>query len=256
MIGDGAFFLCNKVTGVSIPESVKGIGDAAFKGTAFHDDESNWTDNALYIDNCLIDVKKELSGDYMITDGTRLIADFAFYDADKVTSVTVPKSVERIGNEAFCQSVFDVKFTSLVAPKLGEFVFSHAAGKIYIHEGYESYTSENGYDESKIIVELHSYESGICSVCGAKKPKIERTDSNSDTEYKFSINMGQAYKNCNIYAATYDMSGKLLDVNSVPLAMTGSVTASVRKSEYDKTVTVFVWREGQQPVIKAEKFDL
>lgn len=258
MIGDDAFYLCNKVTGVSIPESVKGIGFSAFDGTAFYKDASNWTDNALYIDKCLIDIKEELSGDYKIADSTRLIADYAFSGANGITSITIPESVTSIGDRAFYiyNENIDLKFMAKTAAKHRGEEFWENIGKIYIHEDYEGYTAENGYDESKIIVEPHSYESGICSVCGAEKPKIERTDSDSDTEYKFSINMGQAYENCNVYAATYDMSGKLLDVNSVPLAMTGSVTALVRKSEYDKTVKVFVWREGQQPVIKAEKFDL
>ena len=78
-IGDHAFDDCSSLTSVTIPNSVTSIGAYAFSGTGIYKDESNWENDMLYIDNCLIDAKLSISGAYTIKENTRLIADYAFY---------------------------------------------------------------------------------------------------------------------------------------------------------------------------------
>ena len=107
-IGDSAFYLCDSLTSVTIPNSVTSIGVGAFSGTAYYKDKSNWQNGVLYIDNCLIKANRdELSSGYTIENGTRAIADSAFYYCDNLTSVTIPDSVTSIGDEAFkhCKSL-------------------------------------------------------------------------------------------------------------------------------------------------------
>jgi hypothetical protein len=106
-IGDEAFKGCTALTSITIPESVTSIGYEAFKGTAFYNNTSNWENDVLYIDNCLIKADySKLAGDYSIKPGTRLIAEVAFNSCD-VTSITIPESVTSIGDGAFanCNSL-------------------------------------------------------------------------------------------------------------------------------------------------------
>lgn len=101
-IDDYVFENCAGITSVSIPSSIVDIGWFAFNGAAFYNDPSNWVDNALYVDNCLIAVKPEVAGEtYEIAEGTRVIGEGAFYKCSSLTSVTIPSSVISIGYAAF-----------------------------------------------------------------------------------------------------------------------------------------------------------
>ena len=116
-IGWFAFRGCSGLTSVTIPESVTRIGGQAFAGTAYYNDENNWTDGVLYIGKYLIKAKDNIKGGYTVKDGTRLIADDAFYNCSGLTSVTIPHSVTSIGIESFtnCSGLADVYYTGTEA---------------------------------------------------------------------------------------------------------------------------------------------
>ena len=100
-VAAGAFNGCTDLNSVVIPESVKNIGENAFYRTALYNNESNWENEVLYVDNWLICAKNSLSGSYQIKDQTRGIADYAFNGYNGLTMVIIPKSVTNIGENAF-----------------------------------------------------------------------------------------------------------------------------------------------------------
>lgn len=103
-IGKQAFANCNNITSVNLPNSINHIGAYAFESTQLYYDDSNWSNGVLYIDNCLIIANEEVSGDYAITEGTRIIADNAFsshIENDLLTGIILPNSVIHIGKGAF-----------------------------------------------------------------------------------------------------------------------------------------------------------
>ena len=127
-IGSYAFCGCRSLTSISIPDSVTSIGDGAFSGIAYYEDDSNWVDNVLYIDNFLIEARSELSGEYEIKNGTKVIADNAFNDCP-LTKITIPNSVTHIGNGVFnhCWPLTNVTIPNSVI-SIGDHAFVNCMG--------------------------------------------------------------------------------------------------------------------------------
>ncbi len=113
-IGKYAFSNCTNLASVTIPNSVTSIGESAFGGTAFYKDSNNWESDVLYVDNCLIQSKTSISGAYSIKDGTRVIADNAFFSCRSLTSIEIPDSLTSIGESVFnyCTSLTGISVNS------------------------------------------------------------------------------------------------------------------------------------------------
>lgn len=101
----------DSIRSVVIPTSVVSIGSGAFNNTAYYKDENNWEGGALYIGDCLIKVKGDVT-ELVVKEGTRLIADDAAYWNRNLQSVVLPNSLKIIGNSAFyyCQNLTSLNF--------------------------------------------------------------------------------------------------------------------------------------------------
>lgn len=98
-IADSAFFGCEKLVNATIPKSVQSIENYAFSNTGWY---SAQPDGILYLDGCVLGVKGALNETNVnIADGTRLIAEHAFFRSDSITDITIPSSVQYIGKDAF-----------------------------------------------------------------------------------------------------------------------------------------------------------
>ena len=125
-IGNYAFYNCSSLTSITIPNSVTSIGGDAFYNTGIYNDESNWENDVLYIDNCLIRAKTSILGTYYIKKGTRIIATLAFEDCSSLKSITIPNSVTHFGSSAFtiCSSLESVFCYNAIPPCLTGSVYS------------------------------------------------------------------------------------------------------------------------------------
>ncbi len=156
VINDGAFLYCTSLESITFPEKVTEIyGNSlmgcmaletinihdnielidagAFMSTAFYNNEENWTEGNLYLENYLISASPEYSGTFSVKEGTTLIAGYAFdscrnleevhlpdtvkyickgafFGCSSLDEITIPDSVERVDNLAFlmCSSLEDV----------------------------------------------------------------------------------------------------------------------------------------------------
>lgn len=100
-IGGAVFSGCSSLANITIGSSVEDIGPSAFYNTAYYNDDNNWENGVLYIDNYLIRARVGILGEYQIKDGTKIIADNAFENCKFLTSITVPSGVNSIGGAAF-----------------------------------------------------------------------------------------------------------------------------------------------------------
>lgn len=128
-IGQSAFSGCSSLMSVDIPKSVTAIATWAFESTGIYENEENWKDDVLYVDDCLIKARTSLTGSLDMAEGTRLIADYAFYNCSGLTTVDIPSSVTNIGRYAFssCSSLTSIDIPSSVN-NTGEYVFYNCSG--------------------------------------------------------------------------------------------------------------------------------
>ena len=126
-IGGYAFWYCTGLTSVTIPDSAS-IGVGAFDGTTWY---NNQPDGLVYAGKFAYTYKGTMPENTSITlqDGTKGIADCAFYNSKSLTSVTIPDSVTSIGDYAFrdCTGLTSVTIGNSVT-SIGDGAFEDCPG--------------------------------------------------------------------------------------------------------------------------------
>ena len=113
-IGDSAFYWCSSLTSITIGNGVTSIGDSAFwycdslKEVHISDivawcaiDFEDKSANPLYYGAALY-LNGEIVTSLEIPNSVTSIGDYAFYNCDSLISISIPDSVTSIGNQVFC----------------------------------------------------------------------------------------------------------------------------------------------------------
>ena len=126
-IGDNAFYYCWNLTSITIPYSVTSIGRGAFEGTAWYNDKSG---GLIYAGRVVYKYKGTMSEGTEITleEWTIGIAGSAFSGCG-LTSITIPSGLTSIGSYAFsgCRDLTSVTIPESVI-SIGDNAFSGCTG--------------------------------------------------------------------------------------------------------------------------------
>lgn len=165
-IESGAFSNCPKLAKANISKGMiryipadntttsnGGTGDYLFKGTPLFENISTVKNGVYYIADLLLYADfNEVPSQVAIDSGTIAMNNYVFYKNTVMTSVTIPVSVESIGNSAFgsCTKLATIKYSGTVAQfeniSLGTSIFDGTKAKsIQCSDGTVSSYVANGY---------------------------------------------------------------------------------------------------------------
>ena len=105
VIDYAAFYHCDNLDNVILPDTVNTVGAKVFTHTGWLDDfEENSMDDFLISGDILVAYKGNLP-EVVIPDGVRVIAEEAFRNHTELKKVHLPASVTDIGNDAFPEGI-------------------------------------------------------------------------------------------------------------------------------------------------------
>ena len=234
-----AFNNCKKLSSINIPSSVIYIGTRAFYQTADYNKASNWKDGVLYINNCLIESKVDISGAYTIQEGTRVIANAAFMNCSSLTSVIIPNSITNVGDLAFynCFSLTSITCNSETPASIidGDKTFYNVSKDIPVYipcQATEAYQSANGWDSFTNLQEPDSEYIVTLAVNDTKMgtAQVEQNDCLGAAIISATANEG--------YHFVQWSDGNTDNPRQIQLTENMSCTAEFAINEYRVTLTV------------------
>ena len=130
-IGNDAFFDCTDLISITLPDTLTSIGEYAFNNTLHYNAQA---DGVVYVGKYAVDYKGTNPTSINIKAGTLLIADKAFGNEEKLTSVSLPTSLTSIGISAFhgCSSLNSVSVPSSVK-NIADYAFARCEGLTEVH---------------------------------------------------------------------------------------------------------------------------
>ncbi len=114
-VGAYAFYNCNTIESITVPNTVLSIGDRAFQGCSGVT-QFNMGSSVTSLAIACFAYMSSLT-DFVIGSSVQTIANDVFYGCSKLESITLPPSVQSIGNSAFygCSSLNAVHISDLEA---------------------------------------------------------------------------------------------------------------------------------------------
>lgn len=154
-IESSAFSGCINLENIRIPDTIKKIYSSAFTNTYYYNNESNWKDGVLYIDDCLIEVRDSASDKYIVNQELKIIAENAF--ASKDCSIIIGDfECKPVNESAFAITQYRGNTSDLIIPDqfFGYDILNIKKYAFHNCSSLESITIPN----SVIEIDTHAFE--------------------------------------------------------------------------------------------------
>lgn len=125
-LGRMAFAFCSQLDTIELPSTLRKIGISAFHGTAYVNNQSNWSDSVLYIGPYVIMASSMVVGPVEVAEGTLGIGTGAFTYCHNMRQINLPASLLFVGNLALsdCESLDTLRVRATVPPTLSDDAFN------------------------------------------------------------------------------------------------------------------------------------
>ena len=193
-IGNAAFYDCEALVSVDIPETVDYIWDGAFAGCA-ELKAVKMPSRLEYIGGYAFSGCKKLAS-INIPEGINLIGMYTFTNCESLTSVRIPSSVESVGMLAFyqCKNLVSVEMPSVVGVVYGAFgacenlkEIKMPAMKTIGSSAFGGCTSLQSVELPSTLVIMDGYSFSNCTslhsvICRATTPPTNYDNSTTSDE--------------------------------------------------------------------------
>lgn len=195
VLEDQVFYDCEKFNLLKLNSGIISIGFDIAGETPYWTNVENYTDGLLYNNGYVLDYNSSLGATPALNDDTVLIATNAF-ESSKISDINIPGSLKYIGNEAFinCSYLSSVTIPESVE-KIGEYAYGYSktynSGKEeYVYtvksnvtiKGYNNtvaseYAAENGITFEAFDAECnHNFEWVIDSQAGCDRTGLKHEE--------------------------------------------------------------------------------
>lgn len=126
-IGNQAFMWCENLSEINLPSTVTHVGYSAFSQTAFMNNYSE--DTVVYCGNVLCEITGfDDDTKLAVKDGTTVIADNAAVGATNITKISFPNSLKTIGKRAFkgCRELTSISWSDSITT-IGDSAFEECS---------------------------------------------------------------------------------------------------------------------------------
>lgn len=266
-IGKLAFFECEALKEIKLSKNLTEIGYEILLGSGYSKNKENWDGYFLYVDKYLITTKGNIKGTAKIKEGTVIIADGSFSGSHlgELKSVILPKSLKRIGYEAFischnlekvvineglefigdkaffgCSSLKNIEIpagikeigTDALGYKFGQFDYPDKKSiDGFTITGYANTEAEKYAEENKITFNCKK----------PKTPKVKITAKNRKIKVKYTKTTG-----ADGFQIRYTRNGKTTTKTYSTLKSATKSTAKLSKGTYKVKVRAFTKTESKK----------
>ena len=290
-IGYGAFYHCDDLTKVSLPETIMLVEPKAFSHSAWVDHFLETGDSDFLISGGVLVAYRGTSGTVTVPEGVRIIAGEAFFGHAEINELILPDSLISIGEGAFegCSSIHtlivgenlqQIKDRAFYGCPLSQVKLPASVTEMGINCFEDNviinYEGEIPDSTHELSAERLSNESYRVYPDGEDTPGVQVNGMEGATatlegalrsytltmeEIQVSADMEDAYYRCfqdSLAADSYCYSVCLNDSSGIPITKTGKqqlqITLPVPEALKDRSVQLFCLdRNGQLEAITSQR---
>ena len=159
-IGGRAFYYCNSLENISLPDKGFELTSGLFNVTEYHDNQSNWTNNCLYIGNHLVDFKNSGGEEIKIREGTKTVAIPESEEYSENLQIYIPASVEKISHGLTYLKSIEVSENNPYFSSSDGVLFDKQKTKLIV---YPSYKNSESYTVPESVTEIDNSAFARCA---------------------------------------------------------------------------------------------